>query len=125
MSCVIREFGCAYAPRSFAHIPPDIKACRRRFAPLSANTENKLLIQLWFSQVVQARVWAQGLTIGIIIAAGIMTHQQRAKAYQEEDERRVRHLVSAVIEFHRLHADASTISLWTIRGKTCSSKNYM
>ena len=44
--------------------------------------------------MVQARVWAQGLTIGIIIAAGIMTHKQRAQAYEDEDERRVRHLVS-------------------------------
>ena len=44
-------------------------------------------------QIVQARVWAQGLTIGIIIAAGIMTHKQRASVYEEEDERRVRHLV--------------------------------
>ncbi|KAI0723147.1 hypothetical protein C8Q76DRAFT_721782 [Earliella scabrosa] len=43
-------------------------------------------------KVVQARVWAQGLTIGIIIAAGIMTHKQRAQAYEDEDERRVRHL---------------------------------
>ncbi|KAI0774130.1 hypothetical protein C8Q74DRAFT_811096 [Fomes fomentarius] len=40
-------------------------------------------------KVVQARVWAQGLTIGIIIAAGIMTHKRRS---QDEDERRVRHL---------------------------------
>ena len=44
-------------------------------------------------QVVQARMWAQGLTIGIIIAAGILTHSQRSKAYEEEDEHRVRHLV--------------------------------
>ena len=39
-------------------------------------------------------MWAQGLTIGIIIAAVILTHSQRAKVYEEEDERRVRHLVS-------------------------------
>jgi hypothetical protein len=28
-------------------------------------------------KVVQARMWAQGLTIGILIAAGILTHSQR------------------------------------------------
>ena len=41
-------------------------------------------------------MWAQGLTIGIIIAAGILTHSQRAKKYEEEDEHRVRHLVSGL-----------------------------
>lgn len=44
-------------------------------------------------------MWAQGLTIGIIIAAGIMTHRQRS---QDEDERRVRHLVSEVIELYHI-----------------------
>ena len=47
------------------------------------------------TQVVQARVWAQGLTIGIIIAAGILTHSQRARAAGELDEHNVRHLVSS------------------------------
>ncbi|KAI0751612.1 hypothetical protein C8Q80DRAFT_1268823 [Daedaleopsis nitida] len=40
-------------------------------------------------KLVQARMWAQGLTIGIIIAAGVMTHKQRTS---NDDERRVRHL---------------------------------
>ncbi|TFY75907.1 hypothetical protein EWM64_g8108 [Hericium alpestre] len=31
-------------------------------------------------KVVQARMWAQGLTVGILIAAGIMTHSQREEA---------------------------------------------
>jgi len=31
-------------------------------------------------KVVQARMWAQGITIGILIAAGIMTHSQRQQA---------------------------------------------
>jgi Hypoxia induced protein conserved region len=31
-------------------------------------------------KVVQARMWAQGLTIGILIAAGIVTHSERADA---------------------------------------------
>ena len=26
-------------------------------------------------------MWAQGLTVGVLIAAGILTHQQRQKAY--------------------------------------------
>lgn len=33
-------------------------------------------------KVVQARVWAQGLTLGVIIATGALTHSQRAKAAQ-------------------------------------------
>ncbi|KAI1789542.1 hypothetical protein LXA43DRAFT_1020772 [Ganoderma leucocontextum] len=49
-------------------------------------------IQSTTQKVVQARVWAQGLTIGIIIAAGILTHAQRSRVYEEEDERGVRRL---------------------------------
>ena len=45
-------------------------------------------------KIVQARVWAQGLTIGIIIAAGIITSSQRAKNRSDEDDPRFRHLVS-------------------------------
>jgi hypothetical protein len=30
-------------------------------------------------QIVQARMWAQGLTIGILIAAGAMAHSNRTK----------------------------------------------
>ena len=48
-------------------------------------------------QVVQARVWAQGLTIGIIIAAGILTHAQRSRVYEEEDDRGVRRLVGSIL----------------------------
>jgi len=33
-------------------------------------------------KIVQARMWAQGLTIGILIAAGVMTHAQRQEAAQ-------------------------------------------
>jgi hypothetical protein len=32
------------------------------------------------SQIVQARMWAQGLTIGVLIAAGILTHRTRSEA---------------------------------------------
>ena len=42
-------------------------------------------------------MWAQGLTIGIVIAAGILTHSQRAKDQGEMDEHRVRHLVSSLL----------------------------
>jgi len=31
-------------------------------------------------KIVQARMWAQGLTIGILVAAGILTHSQREDA---------------------------------------------
>ena len=34
-------------------------------------------------KIVQARMWAQGLTIGVVIAAGLLTHQQRKKAMAE------------------------------------------
>ncbi|KAI0638033.1 hypothetical protein C8Q77DRAFT_1088979 [Trametes polyzona] len=43
-------------------------------------------------KIVQARMWAQGLTIGIIIAAGVLTHSQRAKKYEEEEDHRFRHI---------------------------------
>ena len=31
-------------------------------------------------QIVQARMWAQGLTVGVVIGAGALTHTQRAEA---------------------------------------------
>lgn len=31
-------------------------------------------------QAVQARVWAQGLTIGVLIVAGALTHKNRQEA---------------------------------------------
>ncbi|KAJ3525346.1 hypothetical protein NM688_g8415 [Phlebia brevispora] len=34
-------------------------------------------------KIVQARMWAQGLTIGVLIAAGALTHAQRQKAIEE------------------------------------------
>lgn len=33
-------------------------------------------------KVVQARMWAQALTIGVLIAAGVLTHAQRVKTYE-------------------------------------------
>ncbi|TBU49350.1 hypothetical protein BD309DRAFT_947504 [Dichomitus squalens] len=49
-------------------------------------------LQSTTQKVVQARVWAQALTIGIIIAAGILTHSQRSKELESMDEHNVRHL---------------------------------
>lgn len=40
-------------------------------------------------KVVQARVWAQGLTLGVIIATGALTHSQRAKAAQMRKVRQI------------------------------------
>ena len=37
-------------------------------------------------KIVQARMWAQGLTIGVLITAGVLTHSQQ----QETDQLRVR-----------------------------------
>jgi len=36
-------------------------------------------------KVVQARMWAQGLTIGVLIAAGVLTHTNRAEAAQHRN----------------------------------------
>lgn len=40
-------------------------------------------------KLVQARMWAQGLTIGVLIAAGALTH---ARHHHDTDDRGVRHL---------------------------------
>lgn len=74
-------------------------------------------------QIVQARMWAQGLTIGIIIAAGVLTHSQRAKAYDEEEDHRFRHVVSVYFYMHERTLDSRTFTSHTyrhpiIRGKT-------
>jgi len=51
------------------------------FAPLPRSHLTSLSRHQSTSQkVVQARMWAQGLTIGILIAAGVLTHSQRAEA---------------------------------------------
>lgn len=33
-------------------------------------------------KVVQARMWAQGLTVGVLIGAGILTHSQRQQSFE-------------------------------------------
>ena len=47
-------------------------------------------------KVVQARMWAQGLTIGVLIAAGIMTQSQRTQA--AKDHRNVDHSWQNILE---------------------------
>jgi len=37
-------------------------------------------------KVVQARMWAQGLTIGVLISAGILTHGQREEAVRKHGQ---------------------------------------
>jgi len=46
-------------------------------------------------KIVQARMWAQGLTIGVIIGAGVLTHSQREKQYQS---RQVDHSWANIVE---------------------------
>ncbi|EKM59189.1 uncharacterized protein PHACADRAFT_249462 [Phanerochaete carnosa HHB-10118-sp] len=46
-------------------------------------------------KIVQARMWAQGLTIGVIIGAGVLTHGQREKQFQE---RQVDHSWANIVE---------------------------
>jgi hypothetical protein len=50
---------------------------------------------------VQVRLWAQGLTIGVVIAAAALTHAQRAQAMEM---RKVRHALSQV--YHLLNESA-------------------
>ena len=40
-------------------------------------------------QIVQARMWAQGLTIGVLIAAGALTHARRQQALDEYGHRHI------------------------------------
>ncbi|PCH41531.1 hypothetical protein WOLCODRAFT_24814 [Wolfiporia cocos MD-104 SS10] len=51
--------------------------------------------QTMSQKVVQARMWAQGLTIGVIIAAGIATHSQRKEA---QEHRQVDHTWQNMVE---------------------------
>ncbi|TBU32920.1 hypothetical protein BD311DRAFT_794677 [Dichomitus squalens] len=46
-------------------------------------------------KIVQARMWAQGLTIGVLIAAGVLTQTQRQQAH---DNRSVDHSWAAILE---------------------------
>ncbi|KAI0677103.1 hypothetical protein C8Q78DRAFT_987566 [Trametes maxima] len=46
-------------------------------------------------KVVQARMWAQGLTIGVLIAAGVLTQTQRQ---QQHDNRTVDHSWAHILE---------------------------
>ncbi|PPQ83129.1 hypothetical protein CVT25_003706 [Psilocybe cyanescens] len=41
--------------------------------------------QTYPQKIVQARMWAQGLTIGLLIVAGALTHSRRV-AYSKEDQ---------------------------------------
>lgn len=36
-------------------------------------------------KIVQARMWAQGLTVGVLIGAGVLTHSQRVEAAQHHN----------------------------------------
>jgi len=51
--------------------------------------------QTYAQKIVQARMWAQGLTIGVLIGAGVLTHSQRELAYQQ---RQVDHSWAHVLE---------------------------
>lgn len=39
--------------------------------------------QTYPQKIVQARMWAQGLTIGVLIGAGVLTQNQRAEAFKD------------------------------------------
>jgi hypothetical protein len=52
-------------------------------------------------QIVQARMWAQGLTIGIVIAAGAMAHSNRTK--MSAPNKHVDHSWRDVLEAEEAH----------------------
>lgn len=49
---------------------------------MSHDAHPNLRHQTMTQKVVQVRMWAQGLTIGVLIGAGILTHSQRQAALQ-------------------------------------------
>ncbi|KAI0699818.1 hypothetical protein BC835DRAFT_1304333 [Cytidiella melzeri] len=49
-------------------------------------------------KVVQARMWAQGLTVGVLIGAGVLTHSQREQAFKD---RQVDHSWANIIDEQR------------------------
>ncbi|KAI0092726.1 hypothetical protein BDY19DRAFT_502019 [Irpex rosettiformis] len=51
--------------------------------------------QTYAQKIVQARMWAQGLTVGVLIGAGVLTQSQRAEAFKE---RQVDHSWANIIE---------------------------
>lgn len=87
VQCIDVMYSCSYQS-----VPQ--KVCRTPSNPEDRSNNT--------AQIVQARMWAQGLTIGIIIAAGVLTHSQRAKAYDEEEDHRFRHVVSVYL-YARTH----------------------
>jgi len=59
-------------------------------------------------KVVQVRLWAQGLTIGVVIAAAALTHAQRAQAM--EMRKHGDHSWQYALEDERLEKDAQKTS---------------
>ncbi|KAF8450682.1 hypothetical protein L210DRAFT_274164 [Boletus edulis BED1] len=59
-------------------------------------------------KVVQVRLWAQGLTIGVIIAAAVLTHAQRARAM--EMRKHGDHFWQYALEDERLEKDPQKTS---------------
>jgi hypothetical protein len=57
-----------------------VTSLRRRFFHVS--DANMRRHQTLPQKIVQVRMWAQGLTIGVLIGAGILTHSQRQAALQ-------------------------------------------
>lgn len=62
---IIMRDRCGYPPSVLPPLSPSFSLSRHQ------STSQK---------VVQARMWAQGLTIGILIAAGMVTHSERTNA---------------------------------------------
>jgi len=54
-------------------------------------------------KLVQVRMWAQGLTIGIVLAAGILTHANRQEA--TNSARTIDHSWAAMLEEQRLEKE--------------------
>ncbi|CCL99409.1 uncharacterized protein FIBRA_01427 [Fibroporia radiculosa] len=58
-------------------------------------------------KIVQARMWAQGLTIGVLIGAGILTHSQRQEAAEHRPvDHTWQHMVEEFQEEEKLEQQA-------------------
>ncbi|KAH9900013.1 hypothetical protein C8Q73DRAFT_681709 [Cubamyces lactineus] len=66
-------------------------------------------------KIVQARMWAQGLTIGVLIAAGVLTQTQRQ---QSHDNRSVDHSWAYILEEQEKEEQENRIRELARAGKT-------
>ncbi|KAI0327759.1 hypothetical protein GY45DRAFT_1088596 [Cubamyces sp. BRFM 1775] len=69
-------------------------------------------------KIVQARMWAQGLTIGVLIAAGVLTQTQRKESH---DNRSVDHSWAHILEEQEKEEQENRLRDLARAGKTPAS----